>query len=121
VLPGRNKRIEIDKQSKIEFWYTGEKYGRGHLDSFMETAYEQGLTSILVEGGCRLSSQFIENRLVNKLYLFYSNRILGRGRESMLFDKGFMINNCVYLDKIDIRQFGVDVLVSGYPSFPESI
>ena len=63
VLPDGKKCIEKD-DSGIEFWYTGESHcSTDHLRSFLETACEQGLTSIMVEGGSRLASQFIEGRV----------------------------------------------------------
>jgi diaminohydroxyphosphoribosylaminopyrimidine deaminase/5-amino-6-(5-phosphoribosylamino)uracil reductase len=120
VLSNGKKRIEKDANSGIEYWYTGEdRYSAGHLLSFLETAWEQGLTSIMVEGGGRLASQFIEARFVNKLYLFIGNKILGGGFQAISFNKGLALDKCISLDKMNIERFGDDILISGDPNFLE--
>jgi diaminohydroxyphosphoribosylaminopyrimidine deaminase/5-amino-6-(5-phosphoribosylamino)uracil reductase len=117
VLPGGKKGIEKDN-SGIEFWNTGASQSSAdHLDSFLETAWEQGLTSILVEGGSRLASQFIETRFVNRLYLFFGNKILGSGLQAITFNKGLELEKCISLDKMNIERFGDDILVTGNPKF----
>jgi riboflavin biosynthesis pyrimidine reductase len=77
-------------------------------------AYSEGLTSIFVEGGRRLASEFLENGFVNKVYLFYGNKILGKGSQGLLFSEGLLINNCLNLDEISHRSLGGDFFVSGY-------
>lgn len=119
VLPGGKRCIEKD-DSGIEFWYTGESRGSAkHLRSFLETAWEQGLTSIMVEGGSRLASQFMEAGYVNKLYLFFGNKILGSGLGAISFNKGLALSSCISLDKMVVERFDNDILVSGYPKLSE--
>jgi diaminohydroxyphosphoribosylaminopyrimidine deaminase/5-amino-6-(5-phosphoribosylamino)uracil reductase len=85
--------------------------------SFLETAFEQGITSVFVEGGQRLASQLLEFGLVNRIYFFYGNRLLGKGKEGILFSEGLPMNKCISLRNMEVRSFGEDLMVTGIPLY----
>ncbi|MBN1307005.1 MAG: bifunctional diaminohydroxyphosphoribosylaminopyrimidine deaminase/5-amino-6-(5-phosphoribosylamino)uracil reductase RibD, partial [Chitinispirillaceae bacterium] len=87
------RRIVSDPSSGIEFWYTGIGDPCASMAAFTEMAFEQNLTSIFVEGGRKIASVLLEGGLVNRLYLFYGNRIVGRGIEAFAFEHGFPVAN----------------------------
>jgi diaminohydroxyphosphoribosylaminopyrimidine deaminase/5-amino-6-(5-phosphoribosylamino)uracil reductase len=80
-------------------------------------AYAEGITSIFVEGGQKLATTFLENRLVNRLYLFYGNEILGAGREAFSFNKGLSLENAIVLKQLKKKVFGPDFMVTGIPEW----
>jgi diaminohydroxyphosphoribosylaminopyrimidine deaminase/5-amino-6-(5-phosphoribosylamino)uracil reductase len=116
VVRGGNKEI-IKNSDEIELWYTGENNYTDSLHVFTQMAYEQGLTSIFVEGGQKIASQLLESYIVNRIYLFYGNRILGSGKEGILFDTGLNMQKCISLDSIEFKTFNEDVMVSGLPQY----
>jgi len=104
----------IDRGGQIEIWRTGVVDNAESINVFLDMAYAEGLNSILVEGGQRLASVFLENGFVNKLYIFYGNKIFGGGMSGLDFSSGLPVDNCLRLDGVIHKSFGVDFMVSGY-------
>jgi diaminohydroxyphosphoribosylaminopyrimidine deaminase/5-amino-6-(5-phosphoribosylamino)uracil reductase len=117
VVRGGAKHILKDTVSGLEFWHTGQLSKESNMISFLETAFEQGITSVFVEGGQRLASQLLEFGLVNRIYFFYGNRLLGKGKEGILFSEGLPMNKCISLRNMEVRSFGEDLMVTGIPLY----
>lgn len=117
VIRGKEKEILTDPLSGIEFWYTGQNSSSKSFLSFLQMAYEQGITSIFIEGGQQIASSLLEAKLVNRIYFFYGNRLLGRGKDSILFTNGLPISECISLEKRQFRTFGEDLMISGLPVY----
>jgi diaminohydroxyphosphoribosylaminopyrimidine deaminase / 5-amino-6-(5-phosphoribosylamino)uracil reductase len=116
VVSGKGSRkIVRDSRAGLEYWYTGERDARAHLRVFTKMAFENDITSVLVEGGQKLASSFLESGLVNRLYLFYGNKILGQGIEALRFSRGLPINKSISLKKKEILLFGDTFGVTGIP------
>jgi diaminohydroxyphosphoribosylaminopyrimidine deaminase / 5-amino-6-(5-phosphoribosylamino)uracil reductase len=116
VVSGKGRRrIERDRASGIEFWYTGEKNSRAHLEHFAEMAFENDITSVLVEGGQQLASSFLESGLVNRLYILYGNKLLGNGTNVVLFSKGLPINQSICLKKPELILLDDTMGITGIP------
>jgi diaminohydroxyphosphoribosylaminopyrimidine deaminase/5-amino-6-(5-phosphoribosylamino)uracil reductase len=116
VVSGKGrKRIARDSRTGLEYWYTGVKDAREHLLVFTKIAFENDITSVLVEGGQKLASSFLESGLVNRVYLFYGNKILGRGIEGLRFNRGLPINKGISLKKKEILLFPDTVGITGIP------
>ncbi|HEX3019522.1 MAG TPA: bifunctional diaminohydroxyphosphoribosylaminopyrimidine deaminase/5-amino-6-(5-phosphoribosylamino)uracil reductase RibD [Chitinispirillaceae bacterium] len=116
VINGGNN-CEIKKEDGIEYWYTGQSDKGLGLQRFVKMAYEQHLTSIFVEGGQRIASQFLQAGLVNRLYLFYGSKILGDGKNGISFSRGLPIDECISLKSIKQQVFDEDFLISGIPQY----
>ena len=114
VIAGAGKqRIETGRGT--EYWYTGEKKGSASLRVFTEMAFADNLTSILIEGGQKLASSFLESGLVNRLYMVYGNKIFGNGKDGILFKKGLGVNQCIQLGEIKMFSAGEAMVVTGLP------
>ena len=113
---GKKEHKEI-RPDGIEIWYTGTKKTPYNLYTFMEMAYKEGLTSVLVEGGQRLSSSFFEYKLVNRLYLFYGNKVLGKGIDGFSFSKGLSINKSIHLTDVKTYNLDDNIVVTGIPNW----
>ena len=99
----------------VELWYTGTGKTPRNLLNFMEMAYKEGLTGILVEGGQQLASSFLEHKLVNRLYLFYGNRLLGKGLDGISFSKGLKIKKGMHLIDTKTYCFDDNMMITGIP------
>jgi diaminohydroxyphosphoribosylaminopyrimidine deaminase/5-amino-6-(5-phosphoribosylamino)uracil reductase len=116
VVSGKGKKeIVRDSRTGLEYWYTGEKKTRSHLRAFAKMAFDNDITSVLVEGGQMLASSFLESGLVNRMYLFYGNKILGQGKEGIVFSSGLPVNKCICLKKKEILLFSDTVGITGIP------
>jgi diaminohydroxyphosphoribosylaminopyrimidine deaminase/5-amino-6-(5-phosphoribosylamino)uracil reductase len=97
----------------VEIWRTGTTDSNESLHSFLQMAGNEGLSSVLIEGGGKLASSFIENRLANRLYLFYGNRILGGGIPGLAFSRRLALDKSITLDRLETMSLGKDFLVTG--------
>jgi diaminohydroxyphosphoribosylaminopyrimidine deaminase/5-amino-6-(5-phosphoribosylamino)uracil reductase len=109
------KRSKTRSGSGVEIWHTGVRDEKGSLRAFLAMAGQEGLCSILVEGGRKLASGFLECRLVNRLILFYGNKIIGNGIPGIEFRAPLRVSKPVVLDDMEMSGFGTDVMVSGVP------
>jgi diaminohydroxyphosphoribosylaminopyrimidine deaminase/5-amino-6-(5-phosphoribosylamino)uracil reductase len=113
----RKKGIDkgrVDRNGGVEYWYTGESGDAESINTFLDMACAEGINSVLIEGGRRLASAFLENGFVNKLYLFYGNRIFGDGLDGLSFSHGLDVGAPLTLSGISYQQTGEDFLVTGY-------
>jgi diaminohydroxyphosphoribosylaminopyrimidine deaminase/5-amino-6-(5-phosphoribosylamino)uracil reductase len=97
----------------MEIWRTGTTDRNESLHSFLQMAGNEGLSSVLIEGGGALASSFIENRLVNRLYLFYGNKILGGGLPGLAFSRSLALDKSITLNRLETMSLGKDFMVTG--------
>ena len=114
VVVRNSKKQCIKRKDNIEYWHTASSQYKESIAEFLDIAYNEGLTGIFIEGGRQLASSFLENGFVNKVHLFYGNKILGKGSQGLLFSHGLPVSDCLSLNKISHRSLGEDFLVSGY-------
>jgi diaminohydroxyphosphoribosylaminopyrimidine deaminase / 5-amino-6-(5-phosphoribosylamino)uracil reductase len=114
VVSGRGRRRIVFGKG-IEYWYTGRKQFGKSLAEFTRMAFAENLTSVLVEGGQMLASAFLENNLVNRLVIAYGNKIVGNGKDGILFETGLGINKCIRLKELRMFAAGEDIVISGIP------
>ena len=114
VVSGAGKQ-EIVSSDGIEYWHTGRKAVAASLEKFTEMAFVNNLTGILVEGGQKLASAFLENGLVNRLYFAYGNKLFGNGKDGILFEKGLGVDRCISLKEMKILPLGDGMVVTGIP------
>ncbi len=83
----------------------------------MKKAGENQVTSLLVEGGGKVFTSFLKEKLVDKIYYFLSPKILGKGLDSF-GDLGINeISHSITLRDCEIKRFKNDLLVIGYPNW----
>jgi len=92
--------------------------GKINLVEFLKKAGQEGIVSILVEGGKEIFTSFLKNRLVDKVYYFLSPKILGKGLEAF-GDLGInRIKDSLNLKDVELKRFSKDFLLIGYPECP---
>lgn len=79
---------------------------------------KKGITSVLVEGGSRVMSSFIEEKAVDRIYAFVCPKIIGGNKALVPFvSKGVSkIKDAIYLKDIKVRRFKDDIMIEGYPN-----
>ena len=99
-------RGEVIQVSKLD--------GHVNLREAFNALGERGITSILVEGGQQLSSNLIEQGLVDKIHVFIAPKLLGAGTRSILNIGSFRMKEIVELRETTWKQVGNDMLLTGY-------
>jgi len=91
--------------------------GRGGLDlrSVLKRLGERGVTSVLVEGGPRVHTSFLESGLVDEVHLFLAPRLIGGKAARTFFEgRGFpRLPGTPRLSDVSVRRVGPDILITG--------
>jgi diaminohydroxyphosphoribosylaminopyrimidine deaminase/5-amino-6-(5-phosphoribosylamino)uracil reductase len=106
-------KINLLIQSGIRIYPFGiNKNGFFQLRSFLKFLGRLNISSILVEGGSKIFSSFIKEDLVDKIFIYISPRIFGKGIPS--FDPAILDKNkVIYIRKNSIIRIGNDFLLEG--------
>lgn len=119
---------DADKRRIDQIQATGAKVNvvdsqpTGGLDlgAVLRCLARDDLISLLVEGGGKIHSSFLEKRLADKAYLFYAPLFAGSGGESFV-SKLEVIERGTAITLADIRysQYGEDMLFEGKICYPQ--
>lgn len=88
-----------------------------NLEKTMKYLGENGIASVLLEGGGQLNWSMLEASLIQKVVSFIAPKLLG-GKESItpIAGQGFdKMSLAVSLEKINVERFGDDICITGYP------
>jgi diaminohydroxyphosphoribosylaminopyrimidine deaminase / 5-amino-6-(5-phosphoribosylamino)uracil reductase len=110
------KRDELQKSGAEVVELKGDKNSIINLKELFEVLGKKQITSVLVEGGNKLFGSLFDGRLADKVFAFVSPVIIG-GEEakSAVGGSGFgKVAEAVHLSNVRIKNFGNDVLISGY-------
>ncbi|MDR3566695.1 MAG: bifunctional diaminohydroxyphosphoribosylaminopyrimidine deaminase/5-amino-6-(5-phosphoribosylamino)uracil reductase RibD [Syntrophobacteraceae bacterium] len=89
--------------------------GAIEVEGMLSHLGQNGISSLLVEGGGRVLGSFVESGLADDFYFFYAPKILGDpGGVSMVSGAPRQkISDCVRAHGIKVEKFGEDLLVTG--------
>ncbi len=87
------------------------RFGRERVDlrALMEYLYEMGVRRVMVEGGATLNYGLLKERLVDEIYVYYGNMIIG-GLASPTVVDGSSFDPPISLELISVERLGNGVL-----------
>jgi len=86
------------------------------LGMLMDQLGEMGMTSVLVEGGSRVTASFLKSGIVDKIMFFFAPKILG-GDDGFPICRGggpALMRDCIPVRDTTVRRFGEDVMIEAY-------
>jgi diaminohydroxyphosphoribosylaminopyrimidine deaminase/5-amino-6-(5-phosphoribosylamino)uracil reductase len=84
------------------------------LKRILRRAHQENIQSILIEGGNRVITSFMKQKLVDKIYLFIANKILGTGLPSFSNLGVQHLKDSIKLRDLSIRRIKNNLLITGY-------
>lgn len=80
---------------------------------------EEGVSSLIIEGGGNINASFLENQLIDKVVLYFAPKLVGgRNAPTFLEGNGFeLMKDAVDLIDTDIIKIGEDFKFIGYPNY----
>jgi len=116
VTGAKKEKAELLKQRGKAVWLvkTNEE-GEIDLKDFLARAVGEGITNILVEGGRKIYSSFLRERLVDKFYLFIAPKFLGDGIRLVERLDIKRVEHSLQLKDVSLRRVDSDTLVIAYP------
>lgn len=112
-----NKQRRVPEGLKI--LYVKETQHGFSAKDILKCLYENGITSVFVEGGAYTLGKFFDEQCVDKTYIFISPKIIGGDKSlSAIGARGVSSPDCApYLNDMTIRRLGNDVFITGYPVY----
>jgi diaminohydroxyphosphoribosylaminopyrimidine deaminase/5-amino-6-(5-phosphoribosylamino)uracil reductase len=135
VLKGRSKTLVATTPRSPDGWrasiaLTGAEVlvlpqdddGHVALRPLLEELGRRGVLHLLVEGGGVVNGSFFDQRLVDKLYAIIAPMIVGAADApgAVAGHGAQRMADAVRLRDITVNRLGDDVLVTGYPIWPET-
>jgi diaminohydroxyphosphoribosylaminopyrimidine deaminase / 5-amino-6-(5-phosphoribosylamino)uracil reductase len=91
------------------------KNGLLDLKKVMKIMANMGYAGILLEGGSSVNSSMIKDKLVDKVMLFTSPKILGDDGKGVVGPLGIKeLNKVINVNNVSITKMGNDILIEGY-------
>lgn len=85
------------------------------LKKIMKTVAKMGYNNILLEGGSLINASMIKEKLVDRVMLFTSPKILGDDGKGFVGPLGIKeLNKVIDIKDISLKKVGRDMLVEGY-------
>lgn len=121
-----NKILVWDPKNKAKAFLPTSQLAKCHAPENIQTLntideaslralYNQGITSIYVEGGAKTLSAFVERGLFNKLYVFVAPILLGQGLDWAASLKIANMSERVELEFTETANLDRDVMITAYP------
>jgi len=112
----KSDKIKTLEQKGVKVEIVEEKEEKVDARKVLEKLGKMEISSLLVEGGGEVIGSFIQEKLVDKIVLFLSPRIIG-GKEAPTWveGKGFAhLQETPWINIHRIKRIGEDILVEGY-------
>ena len=106
----------------VEIWTFQAPAGRIDLRQPLAAAGQQGMTSIMIEGGSELAAAALRDRVVDQVMFFVAPRLLGQGVASIGDLDIARVEDAINLEDLRTRRLGRDLLYTAevrYPCSPD--
>ncbi len=108
------KKVQLEAMGVEVLVLPEEKPEHVDLNALMVELGKIQITSIIVEGGSELATDFLEHKLINKGAFFIAAKILGAGKNAFAGQGVDKMDDAFQLKRVSIRKLGDDVLFQGY-------
>jgi diaminohydroxyphosphoribosylaminopyrimidine deaminase/5-amino-6-(5-phosphoribosylamino)uracil reductase len=88
------------------------------LEDLLGKLAQRGITHLLVEGGAEVHQAFLAARLVDRVVLYLSPKLLGGGKDWLGGDGPERMDDALRLEGVEVRRAGEDLVVTGTPAAP---
>ncbi len=94
-----------------------EKNNLVNLNDLMKILGKKGISSVLIEGGSKIYTSFLKQKLIDKFVFFIAPKILGKGIPVFGDLKTKKINKAVKLTGISVELIESDLMITAYPEY----
>lgn len=110
-----SKKEQLEQAGIRIFETSGET--RTDVNDLMRILGENGISSLFIEGGGTVNSAFLENRLIDKVVLYFAPKLVGGSNApTFLEGRGFeLMKDAIDLVDGEFTKIGKDFKFTGYP------
>ncbi len=115
AVNSQQSKIEELKSLNVEILYCEEKNGHVDINDLMIKLGQNGIDSLLLEGGATLNAAFLQAGCVDEVYAFIAPKIIGgEHSKSPVGGQGIeLMKDAIMLKDIKIETFDNDILIKG--------
>lgn len=107
------EKIEDLEKSRVELIKLDLKNGFFDWEAILNKLYERKIASVLIEGGGRTISSALKAKIVDKIFLFYAPKIMGKGI-SFSEELAYNLENLIKIKDFKISCFKEGFIFEGY-------
>jgi diaminohydroxyphosphoribosylaminopyrimidine deaminase/5-amino-6-(5-phosphoribosylamino)uracil reductase len=109
-------KIERLREKGVQILISQSKSGKVDLKSSLLKLGEMGMMSLLVEGGSQINGAFLDQGLINKIFLFLSPKLMGDPLAPGIFSGAgvALLKEAISIKDLKVRKIGEDILLEGY-------
>jgi len=109
-------KIERLQKKGVRVLISDSKSGKVDLKSSLLKLGNLGLMSLLVEGGSQINGSFLDQGLIDKIFLFLSPKLIGDPMAPGIFSGTGVasLKEAVSIKDLKVRKIGEDILLEGY-------
>jgi len=108
----------------VKVWFLPrDERGGVHLKSLLKRLVDEGLLSLLVEGGGKVHGRFFDDRLVDEVYFFYGPVVIGGEKAPAAIggEGPERLKDALWLKDLRLKRLGQDFLLHGLLTDPLSL
>ncbi len=87
------------------------------VSGMLHTLAALGISSVLVEGGSDLVSEFVNAKLAQKIHCFVAPKLLGGGLSSLNLVPSLGLRKAIRIHDVQWKMLGTDFLLEGSPQY----
>lgn len=106
--PGQTAKVEH------HFFVPPTPEGGLDLEEVMNTLYNMGIASVMVEGGGQLFDSFLKTRLYDEIVFSVADKLIGGGPSVQFFQSGAPVDSPVVLNEREIIPLETGYIIRGY-------
>lgn len=121
VFVATTAQAPVEKKQRLEergvvVLTVPDRKGRVDLQALLSLLGQEGIMSVLVEGGSEIHASFLQAHLADKMIFFIAPKLLGgRDAPGMVGGEGIAhLRDAIQLEKIRLDRCGEDIVVEGY-------
>ncbi|MGA2465803.1 MAG: bifunctional diaminohydroxyphosphoribosylaminopyrimidine deaminase/5-amino-6-(5-phosphoribosylamino)uracil reductase RibD [Thermodesulfobacteriota bacterium] len=114
-LADRDKIERLEKRG-VRILILDSKQGKVDLKSCLPKLGEIEIMSLMVEGGSQINGSFLDEGLIDKIFLFFSPKLIGDKEALGIFGGSgkATLKEAISLNELRVRRIGEDILIEGY-------
>jgi len=109
------RKIKRIQSTGAQVWLIRkDRYGHVDLRSLLHQLGQRNIRSILVEGGSKMITSFLQKQLADRLVVIIAPKILGRGINSVSPSTPYSFKNLVSFSSLRFFRSGEDVILEAF-------
>jgi diaminohydroxyphosphoribosylaminopyrimidine deaminase/5-amino-6-(5-phosphoribosylamino)uracil reductase len=110
----RKKAQKIQHLGAEILWAEINRRGGVDIRDLLGKLGHMGITSVLVEGGSRIITSFLKERLADKIVIVVAPKLIGKGIEALGDLEIRDIKQALRISRMKTKRIGDDIVIEGY-------